>query len=40
MKKIIYICFTICFVSLFAFAQSQPFETFSKAVKEQRGGFR
>ncbi len=39
MRKFIYICFTICFVSVFAFAQSQPFETFNKAVKEQRGGF-
>lgn len=39
MKKFIYICFTICFVSVFASAQNQPFETFSKAVKEQSGGF-
>lgn len=39
MRKFIYICFTVCFVSVFVSAQSQPFETFSKAVKEQRGGF-
>lgn len=39
MRKIIYICFIICFVSVFAFAQNQPFENFSKAVEEQQGGF-
>jgi hypothetical protein len=39
MRKIIYICFVVCFVSVFAFAQNQPFENFSKAVKEQQGGF-
>lgn len=39
MRKILFICFAVCFVSVFAFAQNQPFENFSKAVKEQQGGF-
>ncbi len=39
MRKILFICFTICFVSIFAFAQTHPFDSLEKAVKEQRGGF-
>ncbi len=39
MRKVIYICFIICFASIFSFAQVKPFENFDKAVKEQKGGF-
>ena len=39
MRKIIFICFVISVASIFASAQNQPFENFSKAVKEQQGGF-
>ncbi len=39
MRKIIYICFIICFASISSFAQIKPFEDFDRAVKEQRGGF-
>lgn len=39
MKKFIYVFITICFVSVFAFAQSQPFEVFDKAVKTEKAGF-
>lgn len=39
MKKIVYICFVICFASLFSLAQDSTFESFDKAVKNERGGF-
>ncbi len=39
MRKIIYICFTVCFFSVFAFSQSQPFDVFDKAVKTEKAGF-
>jgi TonB family protein len=39
MRKIIFICFTICFVSVFALAQNQPFKNFDKAVKKEKAGF-
>jgi len=39
MKKILSIYLTICFVSVFAYAQSQPFEVFDKAVKTEKAGF-
>jgi hypothetical protein len=39
MRKIIYICFIICFASIFSLAQAKPFEAFDKAVKEQKSGF-
>lgn len=39
MRKVISICFTICFVSVFTLAQSQPFEVFDKAVKTEKAGF-
>lgn len=39
MRKIIYICFIICFASMSVLAQAKPFEVFDKAVKEQKSGF-
>ncbi|MBA3600028.1 MAG: energy transducer TonB [Acidobacteria bacterium] len=39
MRKIVYICFIICFASIFSFAQIKPFEIFDRSVKEQKGGF-
>lgn len=39
MRKFISICFTICFVSVFTLAQSQPFVVFDKAVKTEKAGF-
>ena len=39
MRIIPFICFTVCFVSIFAFAQNQPFEVFNNAVKAERAGF-
>lgn len=39
MKKLLTICFTICFASVLSFAQNKPFEVFDRAVKEQKGGF-
>jgi hypothetical protein len=39
MRKTIYICFIICFASIFSLAQAKPFEIFDKALKEQKSGF-
>jgi hypothetical protein len=39
MRKIVYVCFVICFVSLLSLAQNKPFEDFDKAVKAEKGGF-
>ncbi len=39
MRKTIYICFVICFASLFSLAQNKPFEDFDKAVRAEKGGF-
>lgn len=39
MRKFIYIGLIISFVSIAAFAQTQPFKDFSETVKNQSGGF-
>lgn len=39
MRKVLAVSFIICFVSIFAFAQSQSFEILDKAVKAQSYGF-
>ena len=39
MRKIICICFLICFASLFSLAQDKPFESFDNAVKTEKAGF-
>lgn len=39
MRKIINICFIICFAVIFSFAQTKLFEDFDKAVKTEKSGF-
>lgn len=39
MRKIITLCFLICFACLSSLAQNKPFEDFDKAVKTKSGGF-
>ncbi len=39
MRKIVFICFLICFSSLFSLAQNKSFKDFDKAVKTEKGGF-
>jgi hypothetical protein len=39
MKKILITGWIICLTSIFALAQTQSFEVFDKAVKDQQGGF-
>lgn len=39
MRKIVYVCFVICFASLFSLAQNKPFEDFDKVVNNEKGGF-
>ncbi|HEX8287836.1 MAG TPA: energy transducer TonB [Pyrinomonadaceae bacterium] len=39
MRKIIALCFLICFACLSSLAQNKPFEDFDKALKTERGGY-
>ena len=39
MRKVITLCFLICFASLYSFAQNKPFENFDNAVKSEKADF-